>query len=384
MKPICDLQGERVNVRPLHSPQRRRLAFITALALSWPLLAAADCESRKARPAETAFNARAVAALVAALPPFPAGVVEVDAKPHDFKNAPAIYEVLCEGSKEGQFSVSVRRSYLRKHTEAERKYWDAQYEAVQTQAGALRKLPAEKVAQEKALRQQSNIAWQATRDAEKAGDKATAQARDAEYRALRNQADAIQNAHEASVKPQLDELNRRRTGIDLADQRVEIVIAMNLQRLPTANERTVVGSQGAASPGKSAGLRVNNVVWSVGGTDGSLRQALVGAIDRARLQALVGQPLPGAAESEAYAAKAVPVMVADLPAGALPGASMTAASPATANPATSPTPPGPARQTVATTPAAPEPAAEPIKSRQLLPLAARPSVVGLFVITEAE
>ena len=361
MKLNRDLQGERVNIKWLHSPRCRRLAFIAALALSWPLLAAADCTMRKPKAAEIDFNTRAMAALMATLPPAPAGVQMSEGKSYDFKKVPDVYEVLCDFSKEGDFSVSARRSYLRKHTEAERKYWDTQYEAVQTQAGVLRKLPAEKVAQEKALRQQSNIAWQATRDAEKAGDKATAQARDAEYRALRNQADAIQNAHEASVKPQLDELNRRRTGIDLADQRVEIVIAMNLQRLPTANERTVVGSQGAASPGKSAGLRVNNVVWSVGGTDGSLRQALAGAIDRARLEALMGKPLPSAAESEAYAAKAVPVMVADLPASAMPGASMTAASPATANPATSPTPPVPARQTATTTPAAPEPAAEPIK-----------------------
>lgn len=352
MEPIRELQMNQVNIGPLHATRHRRLAFVTALALSWPLLAAADCTMRKPRAAEIDFNARALAALMAALPLAPAGVQLSDGKPYDFKKVPDVYEVLCDFSKEGDFSISARRNYLRKHTEAERKYWDAQYEAVQTQAGVLKKLPAEKVEQEKALRQQSNIAWQATRDAEKTGDKATAQARDAEYRALRNQADAIQNAHETSVKPQLDELNRRRTGIDLADQRVEIVIAMNLQRLPTANERSVVGSQGAASPGKSAGLKVNNVVWSVGGTDGSLRQALVGAIDRARLQALVGKPLPGAAESEAYAASAVPVTVADLPVGAVPAAPTATASP------------GPARQTVTTTPTAPMPpdaAAEPIK-----------------------
>ena len=361
MKPNRDLQGERVNIKWLHSPRRRRLAFVAALALSWPLLAAADCTMRKPKAAEIDFNTRAMAALMATLPPAPAGVQMSEGKSYDFNKVPDVNEVLCDFSKEGAFSVTARRSYLRKHTEAERKYWDTQYEAVQTQAGALRKLPAEKVAQEKALRQQSNIAWQATRDAEKAGDKATAQARDAEYRALRNQADAIQNAHEASVKPQLDELNRRRTGIDLADQRVEIEIAMNLQRLPTANERTVVGSQGAASPGKSAGLRVNNVVWSVGGTDGSLRQALVAAIDRDHLQSLVGKPLPSAAESEAYAAKAVPVTVAELSAGAVPATPVTAASPAPTTAAASPTPPAPARQTVATAPTAAEPAAEPIK-----------------------
>ena len=310
-------------------PPRRLVASIAAVALCWPLIAAADCTTRKSKAAEVEFNARAMAALVAALPPAPAGVQMSEDKPYDFKKVPDVYEVLCDFSKEGDFSVSARRNYLRKHTEAERRHWDTQYEALQTQAGALKKLPPEKVAQEQALRQQSNSAWQATRDAEKAGDKAAAQARDGEYRALRNQADAIQTAHDASVKPQLDALNRRRTGIDLAEQRVEIVIAMNLQRLPTANDRSVVGSHGAASPGKSAGLRVSNVVWSVGGKDGSLRQALAGAIDSARLQALVGKPLPSAAESEAFAARAVPVSVADLPSAA-PGAAAAPAAPGAA------------------------------------------------------
>lgn len=310
--------------KPPICPPRRLAASIAFLALCWPFVAAADCTARKPKAAEVEFNVLAMAALAAALPPLPAGVQMRGGTSYDFKSAPDVYEVLCDFSKEGDFSISTRRSYVRKHTEAERKYWDTQYDALQTQAGVLRKLPAEKVAQEQALRQQSNAQWQATRDAEKAGDKAAAQARDAQYRALRNQADAIQIAHEAGVKPQLDELNRRRTGIDLAEQRVEIVIAMNLQRLPTANDRSVVGSHGAASPGKSVGLKVNNVVWSVGGTDGSLRQALAGAIDRARLQALVGAPLPTVAQSEAFAAKAAPVSVAELP-GAAPG---TAAAPA--------------------------------------------------------
>ena len=324
-----------MNVKSLHRPSRRLAGAIAAMALCWPLIAAADCTLRKPRAAEIDFNARALAALMAALPPAPSGVQLPDGKPHDFRKVPDIYEVLCDISKEGEFSVTAKRSYLRKHTEAEVKHWDTQYMALQTQIGVLRKLPADKVAQEQALRQQSNAAWQAGRDAEKGGDKATAQAREAEYRALRIQADAIQKAHEASAKPQLDALNRRRTAIDMTDQRVEVVLAMNLQRLPTASDRSVIGSQGAASPGKSAGLKVNNVVWSVIGTDGSLRQALAGAIDTARLQALVGKPLPSVADSEAFASRAVPVAVADLPA-ASSGAAPTAQAQAAAAPPQSP------------------------------------------------
>lgn len=357
MKPTRDLHGERVNIRPLHSPRRRRVALIAALALSWPLLAAADCESRKPRPAETEFNARAMAALMAALPPVPAGVTEVDAKPYDFKTVPAIGEYLCEFSKEGEFSVTARRQYIRKHSESERRQLQAHYDALTAQFHALKKTPPDKAAEQQVLRQQSNAAWQAARDAEKAGNKAAAQASDAQYRSLRNQADAIDAQHEASVKPQTSELDQRRIAIDLVSQKVDIVLGMNLQRLPRAS--TDNSSYGAASPGKSVGLKVHNVGITVGGTDGPLRQALAGAIDRARLQALVGKPLPSAAESEAYATRAVPVTVADLPAGAVPVTPMTTASrAATAPAAAAPMPPAPP---AATAPTAPEPATEPIK-----------------------
>ena len=227
------------------------------------------------------------------------------------------------------------------------------------------------------MRQQSNAAWQAMRDAEKAGDKAAAQAGDARYRSLRNQADAIDAQHEASVKPQTRELDQRRIAIDLVSQKVNIVIGMNLQRLPMANERAVVGSHGTASPGKGVGLKVHNVSWSAVGADGPLRQALAAAIDRARLQALVGRPLPGEAESEAVAAKATPTVVPDMPAGAgegeataiapastsittttttaTPGSTRTTATErAGAAPATAPAPPPAA-------PAAVTPPAEPVK-----------------------
>ena len=331
----------------------RQLVFAVACLTS--TAAFADCELRKTRPAETAFNARAMAALVAALPPAPAGVVAVDAKPFDFKNPPAIYEVLCQGSKEGEFSITARRQYTRKHSEAERKYWSAQYDAVTAQFHALKKTPPDKATEQQVLRQQSNAAWQATRDAEKAGDKTAAQASDEKYRSLRNQADAIDAQHVASVKTQLSELDRRRIAIDLERQQVEVVVGMNLQRLPTANERAVVGSHGAASPGKSVGLRVHNLAWSAVGADGTLRQSLAAAMNGARLQALVGQPLPSEAESEAVAAKATPTLVPDLPASALAGATI-AATPTT----TAPTATATATAAPATPPAQP-PAAEPVK-----------------------
>ena len=315
----------------------------------------ADCELRGVRPAETAFNARAMAALVAALPPAPAGVVAVDAKPFDFKKPPGIQQVLCEGSKEGEFSVTARRQYVRKHSEAERKHWKAQYDQVTAQFHALSKTPPDKAAEQQVLRQQSNAAWQAMRDAEKAGDKTAAQASDAKYRSLRDQADAIDAQHKDRVQSQLSELDRRRIAIELERQQVDIVVSMNLQRLPRTGSNDTGGiddSFGASSPGKSTGLKVHNVSFGVRGADGTLRKALIANIDRARLQSLVGKPLPSEAESEAVAANAVPTQVPDLPASALADASDSTVS-ATSTPATSATTPATATTAVAAGPAAP-------------------------------
>lgn len=315
-----------------------------------------DCTSRKPRAAETAFNARALAALHAALPPLPAGVEQVGGPAHDFKATPEVREILCDFSKEGEFSVAAKRSYLRKHSEAERRALQAQYDSLTAQFHALKKTPPDKAAEQQALRQRSNAAWQATRDAEKAGDQAAAQAADAQYRSLRNQADAIDTVHIASVKAQTDELDKRRIAIDLVAQKVEVAIDMNLQRLPAAGADDTRGAWGAASPGKSAGLKIHNLVFTVNGTPGPLRQALAAAIDRAYLQGLVGKPLPGEAQSEALAANAAPAVVAEIAAAPSGESAHTAATPATAAPV-----PGPARTaTAAATPStAPSPAAAP-------------------------
>jgi hypothetical protein len=93
--------------------RRRRLAWIAVLALSVPLPALADCVdgTRKPTAAEADFHHRGVAALVAALPPAPAGV-----KPggDDFKRLPTL-GVLCagkDGHKVGEFEVVAKRFYI--------------------------------------------------------------------------------------------------------------------------------------------------------------------------------------------------------------------------------------------------------------------------------
>lgn len=103
---------------------------------------------------------------------------------------------------------------------------------------------------------------------------------------------------------------------------------------------------GTLNRGRSAGLKVNNLMWIVSGSDSPLRKTLAEAIDRERLQALVGKSLPSVAESQALAAQAVPATIA--------AASVTAPAPAAA--------PASGTQSVAAQPAPPAAPAQPAAS----------------------
>jgi hypothetical protein len=125
---------------------------------------------------------------------------------------------------------------------------------------------------------------------------------------------------------------------ELNDRKAIVSVSMNVRQLP-AGDPVLVAAYGAPSPKLSAGLKVNNVVSRVSGSDSPLRKALADGIDRARLQAMVGQPLPSVAESQALAAKAVPATVATTaPAPAAP-ASSAPATPAANQPVAASSPP---------------------------------------------
>lgn len=221
--------------RPRCAPNRLA-AGIAMLTLGWAVPGLADCvDTRKPTAAEAEFHSRALAALVAALPPVPVG-----GKLQNKDSVPTLGQQ-CKGTT-GDFNLQASRFY---------------------------------------------------------------------------------------------ELNYRKSIVS---------VAMNVTRLPAATELSA--AYGAASPQRSAGLKVNNVVWTVSGSDSPLRQTLVESIDRTRLQAMVGKPLPSVAESQALAAQAVP-------------ASGAAAAPATA--ASTPNTPAtqPATEAAAANPSAP--AAEPMK-----------------------
>lgn len=226
----------RPNAKSPSSAPHRWAAGIAALALGWPVLALADCvDTRKATAAEMEFHSRAMAALLAALPPVPVG--------GKLQNKDSVTSLgqQCKGTT-GDFSLEATRFY---------------------------------------------------------------------------------------------ELNYRKSIVS---------VAINARQLPVATTG-LSAAYGAASPSRSAALKVNNLVWTVSGSDSPLRQALVDAMDRPRLQALVGKPLPSVAESQALAAQAVPANVAGPAAAA-------------ANVPTAQTAQPPAGATTPSAPAAPEPLKE--------------------------
>jgi hypothetical protein len=212
-----------IGSRSRRSALYRLAAGIAVLALGWPLPALADCvDTRKPTAAEMDFHSRAMAALVAALPPVPVGGALQN------KDSVTALGQQCQGAT-GDFSLEASRFY---------------------------------------------------------------------------------------------EHNYRKSIVS---------VAINATRLP-AGDAGLSAAYGSVSPTRSAGLKVNNVVWRVSGSDSPLRHVLVNAIDRTRLEAMVGKPLPSVAESQALAAQAVPATVAG---AATPAASspspQTAAQPA-ANP----------------------------------------------------
>ena len=227
------------NARPLCSAHHRWAAGIAVLVLGWPVPAAADCvDTRKATAGETEFHSRAMATLVAALPPVPVGGKLQN------KDSVTTLGQQCMGTT-GDFSLEATRFY---------------------------------------------------------------------------------------------ELNYRKAIVS---------VAINMTRLP-ATDNVLSAAYGSASPKRSAGLKVNNVVWRISGSDSPLRQVLADGMDRARLEALVGKPLPSVAESQALAAQAVPATAAGAP--ATPASNVPATQTATQSPA----PSAPAATGQA-------PAAEPVK-----------------------
>lgn len=283
--------------------------YSVLLACAWPLLAQADCVdgARKSSASESDFHTRATAALIAALPPAPQGV-RVTGVVADIKRLPSI-GMLCTDQKSGDFKVNASRFYVLDLTEEESNKRRAQRTALDNQLYELAQMPPEQKAKRNALQQQAEAGFTATDAARKNRDEATAKARESEAKAFSQQARDLQKAHDDAMRPQTDELTKRRDAIPLAGQEAAVRLHINLAKLPGATNTVPNGIYGVASPTLSASFKVQNLTWSVGGSDTPLRQALVDALDKSRLQALVGKSPPSVEESEAFVHRATGIAI---------------------------------------------------------------------------
>ena len=306
------LAGRPLRCAPRQSPGRT-VGLVAALAFGCIVAATnarADCVdgTREMTAAERDFYARAMAALAASIPPAPANMA-LRGKPFDFRQ-PTSMPSFCRGQREGDFDVAVSAAYLFTWPKQEADRMGAERRQLLDQIKALETLPPDQAAQYQSLVEQSRAAYNSQPKAKRGGpplsdaERALAEQKAAEGKALDDKAKAIERAHLAGVKPQADALRVKADALQTYPQELQINLGMNRRTLPQPDERTLAATSGAASPGRSAGLKVTNVALAVTGPAGMPRQALFDAVDRSRLQALVGKPLPTVAESEALAAAA--------------------------------------------------------------------------------
>lgn len=311
-----------------------------ALTLALAAPARADCPdgTREAGAAEADFGNRARAALIAALPPAPAGM-EKQGRPNDMNEKPTF--AFCRGTPVGAFSPNVADSYIYKLPKAEVDRRSVERRQFQQQIEELEKLPPEKEAQRKALEDQMRAAYAAAPRRSRsdpplsAEQQALADRQNAEGRRLEEQVRKVELDHKASVKPQTDPLRARADALGSGPESFALRLRMNAERFPAAGPAVV--TFGAPSPKRSEGLKVHNVVLEIAGPEGAGKQALLAAVDRAYLQGLVGAPLPdlGASQARASSAAAAPP-----PAGpavsAAPAAAEASPAPSASGPVAAP------------------------------------------------
>lgn len=321
---------------------RLTTAFMTTL-LGVAAVAGADCVDGVRNPtaAEIAFATRAEAALGAA---FPAPIANSTRNGnHDFSRPPSLS--FCKGDPEGSFSSGLAMRYLYTFPKADADRLYTERKKVEQQIAALEALPAEKQKEYDQVMAQARAAYDSaprrkrtdppfTPEQQAQVDRAAA-----EGNRLTAAAKAIDTQHRASVQAQADALRAQAKRLESFPQDIRVAFAINVERLPAAGP--LVASFGTASPKRSAGLRVHNVVVAVDGPEGDAAIALFKSIDMPYLQALVGTPAPDVEASKAQAAKiaaAAPVAVTPTATTGTASAA-TAGTPATSTPAPAPTAP---------------------------------------------
>lgn len=296
---------------------RAATTLVTALVLSvFTTAARADGNcAREPTAAEHDYHQRAVAALAALIPATPANM-ELRGKPYDFKTPPRISG---EGSpcsrerKDRSWEIAVGASYLFTWPKTDQDRRFAERRQLLDRIAALETLLPEQAARHKQLIEQSRAAYNSQPKKAKrsdpelsAADRALAEQKVAEGKALDEQAKAIERAHLASVKAQTESLRAAADALQPRVQELMVTFKMNTNKFTAADANAAIASAGSPRPDGS--LKASNIVAAITGSQlvplppSAPRQALFDAIDQTRMRELLGKPLPSVAESEVVAA----------------------------------------------------------------------------------
>ncbi len=290
-----------------------RLAAALALA-ACTIVARADCVDgvRESTAAERDYEQRAVAALAALIPATPENMA-LRGKPFDFKALPPPRASLCKSDRPDRgWEVAVGTGYLFTWPKADQERRFAERRQLLDQIAALEALPPEQTAKYQQLNEQSRAAYNSQpkkarrSDPELSeADKKLAEQKAAEGKSFDEQAKAIMSAHLAKSKAQTDPIRVKADVLQARVQELHLILKMNTRRLESDRPTDVVASAG--NPGSDGELKANNIVVIVSDrasipTSLNLpQQTLFGAVDQARMRALLGKPLPAVSESEASA-----------------------------------------------------------------------------------
>lgn len=306
----------------------------SVLLLAQPALA--ECPLRSATPKERDHIARLQASLLAALPAAPAHMA-LTAAPR------AHVSDLCQDTAEGEVRVAALATYRYALPQAETDRIAQERAQLEARIKSLQTLPPPLKQEFDALEAQRQEAFRDARRAEKAGDKALASQKYKEAGAFEEQGRAVRKRHLDAVKPQLDELEARR--LDLPPSSADLHVRLEANGWGTAARSHETELRLGALPPPKGAFKVHGLQAIIAGPRGAdaQRDALIAAFDRARLQALIDQPLPQEPPPAAW--RVAPAPVAAAPA---------AASAPTPTPAAAPLPAAPASGSPAPTPAAPD------------------------------
>ena len=266
---------------------RRGAAFI--LLGGW--LAYGDCESgtRDATPAEAAFARRVHAALISALPASP---------PAGFQMTPVLTgdpvpRTLCRDTRPGDFKIAVRVVFPRATRVADGDTPEGREAAkIVDEVAALRALPPDKKAEWEKLNAPYQEMAREARKLERAGDKEAAKTSRAAADKLYEASAKYLRDYERSIEPQVRALFEKRSKLNqevrekYQDEVVVQLVAndrFSSEQSSAMQEVVVLGAAKVTAPA----IRVQQLRIVVSGP-ARFRKTFLDAIDRGKLQALVG------------------------------------------------------------------------------------------------